>query len=56
MVPVRLVRNQQGFSLVELMTTIALIGILVAIGLPSYSKFRAKAYQSEAKTALAMLL
>jgi len=47
--------NKKGFSLVELMITVSLIGILAAIGIPSYSKFRIKAYQTEAKTQLANL-
>lgn len=47
--------NRKGFSLIELMITVSLIGILAAIGIPSYSKFRIKAYQSEAKSHLANL-
>ncbi len=44
--------NQKGFSLVELMVVVAIIGILATIGIPQYQKFMAKARQSEAKTHL----
>jgi len=46
-------RSQQGFTLIELMVVVAIIGILTAIALPQYSKFTAKAKQSEAKIGLA---
>ncbi len=45
-------RSQKGFSLVELMVVVAIIGILATIGIPQYQKFMAKARQSEAKTHL----
>lgn len=44
--------NQKGFSLVELMVVVAIIGILATIGIPQYQKFMAKARQSEAKSHL----
>lgn len=50
-----LVKSQKGFSLVELMIVVAIIGILAAIGIPQYAKFQARARQSEAKGALSSL-
>ncbi len=45
-------RAQKGFSLVELMIVVAIIGILAALALPKFSKFQAKARQAEAKSNL----
>ncbi|QLY24365.1 type IV pilin protein [Bdellovibrio sp. KM01] len=47
--------SQAGFSLVELMVVVAIIGVLAAIAIPSVNKYIAKARQSEAKTNLASL-
>ena len=44
--------NQSGFSLVELMVVVAIIGILATVAIPSVSKYMAKAKQAEAKTSL----
>jgi len=48
-------KSNQGFSLVELMIVVAIIGLLAAVGVPQYQKFQARARQSEAKTALGAL-
>lgn len=48
-------RNNKGFSLVELMVVVAIIGILAAIAVPNYQRFTAKAKKSEAKSNLSAL-
>ena len=47
--------DAKGFSLIELMIVVAIIGILAAIAVPSFQRFQAKARQSEAKTLLSGL-
>ena len=47
--------SQSGFSLVELMVVVAIIGVLASIAVPAVNKYIAKARQSEAKTNLSSL-
>lgn len=42
-------RNNRGFTLIELMIVVAIIAILAAIAVPNFLKFVAKTKRSEAK-------
>ncbi|HFC6951640.1 TPA: pilin, partial [Neisseria meningitidis] len=41
---------QKGFTLIELMIVIAIVGILAAVALPAYQDYTARAQMSEALT------
>ncbi len=47
--------NQKGFSLVELMIVVSIIGILASIAVPQFQKFIFKARQTEAKAGLSSI-
>ena len=42
-------KNQKGFSLIELMIVVAIIGVLSAVAIPNFNRFQRKARQSEGK-------
>ncbi len=45
-------RSSKGFTLIELMIVVAIIGILAAIAIPNFLQYQMKSRQSEAKTNL----
>jgi len=46
------ISQQRGFTLIELMITVAIVGILGAIAYPSYTEYVRRGHRAEARTGL----
>jgi len=55
MKPLKMRLGAKGFTLIELMIVVGIIGILVSIAAPNFAMYQSKSRQSEAKLALAAI-
>ena len=55
-IPYNIIRSSRGFSLIELVMVLAIMGTVIAIALPSYSQWRDNlAYKTTARAVVAAL-
>ena len=45
-------KTHRGFTLIEVMIVVAIVGILTAIALPSYSEYIRRGHRAEARAGL----
>jgi prepilin-type N-terminal cleavage/methylation domain-containing protein len=48
-------RRQQGFTLIEVMLVVVIIGIISSLAIPFYSRASARAYRAESQIVLSKL-